>query len=1010
MEGTRGKTATPPLKRPSCVDVNENTDAMRELEIVGDSQKMTFSSLEYPEFFELKLRTNKKLRSGLDSSLSVVADVLQVSKLPFFLDYTGHGVQHLANLLGIAERLIPDRARNLFSAEDAAVLIFSVLLHDLALHISEAGFLSLLNSTQTESKSKWNESWAGFLAVARHWDDRKLVELFGADEGGAPRALVRNPLDHYDDLTESDRKLIGEFIRQHHAEFAYQFAVLGFPGPNGQLIQFGDFDLELRKLAGSVARSHGFPLRDCVQLLEVMQVNKLEHDDVHPVFLMGILRVADFLELGTDRAPLIAFAYKEFKSPVSQKEWRTNQAFRKISWGNPDPESIHIPAKPTDVWSFLDLTRWLAAIQSELDTTWAVFGEVYGSHQKFSQLGLTIRRVRSNVIDDFGGFAKNSSFVPMRVELGVASPDVLKLFIQPLYGERPEFGIRELIQNAVDAVRERWEYVENHEQFASSQSRTQEADVIVWLDDPDENGVALLTVSDNGIGMTEETVVNYFLKAGASFRRSIAWKKEFESKTSETPFKSRVLRSGRFGIGVLSAFLLGDDIEVLTRHVTRDRGIRFSARLDLLPPALEITPIQLNYEADLPVGTTVKVKVTKIKNDPEGTTGTNILTGSDLWDWYCLESPSVMRLQGRDRKMLKQSTTLPSEESPLPRGWHRLASSDYRTVHTLVQGTSGTNAPDLVCNGLKVRETSTGFLFRNDPAIVHWKRDLFPDQGAFSLKVPDFSVFDPDGNLPLNLQRTGLTNMQLDFLTEAFAAQTRSALAKFVLSAPTEPAITDEFHRALTDVFAFEQAIPAFFTNMGTALLTTTNLRSAGVRSCLLVSTEALTGGWLSHVQDRYNALAVARWGYHHSSPLYALNEWNPWIGSARVITRSDEEPIVGKPLRFRYKEFADDGFRIYRTANCAPTLLKREDIEVLRERFPSGEDKELKSAKDFIAAELFLKDPLPQRVQSELSVGRSWEQIIREPVVPFSVNERQSRLKHVYHALSEYLDDFVDK
>ena len=102
------------------------------------------------------------------------------------------------------------------------------------------------------------------------------------------------------------------------------------------------------------------------------------------------------------------------------KEWRTNQAFRTISWANPDPESIFIPTKPTDVYSYLELKQWLAAIQSELDMDWAVFGEVYAAHPKFSCLGLTVRRVRSNVTDDPAGFAKTASFVPMRVELGVA--------------------------------------------------------------------------------------------------------------------------------------------------------------------------------------------------------------------------------------------------------------------------------------------------------------------------------------------------------------------------------------------------------------------------------------------------------------------------------------------------------------------------------------------------------------------------------------------------------------
>jgi hypothetical protein len=268
----------------------------------------------------------------------------------------------------------------------------------------------------------------------------------------------------------------------------------------------------------------------------------------------------------------------------------------------------------------LELKQWLAAIQSELDMDWAVFGETYGAHPNFSCLGLTVRRVRSNIADDPEAFAKNASFVPMRVELAVAGPDVLKLFIEPLYGDNPEIGIRELVQNSVDAVRERWEFEKNHPQLAGRPSSKLEGDVVVWLDGPDKSGVATLTVTDQGMGMTEEIIVNYFLKAGASFRRSVAWKKEFESEdgASQGHSKSRVLRSGRFGIGVLAAFLLGDEIEVSTRHITSERGIRFTMRLDLRPAAFEASPIQLTYVPSMPVGTTVRVKVTKV--EPDGDT------------------------------------------------------------------------------------------------------------------------------------------------------------------------------------------------------------------------------------------------------------------------------------------------------------------------------------------------------------------------------------------------------
>jgi molecular chaperone HtpG len=72
-----------------------------------------------------------------------------------------------------------------------------------------------------------------------------------------------------------------------------------------------------------------------------------------------------------------------------------------------DPEAIVVNAKPQDVETFLRLSRWLSGLQTELDRSWAVLGEIYGlqSHNNLNLLGLKIRRVKSN-IDDVFAFSK----------------------------------------------------------------------------------------------------------------------------------------------------------------------------------------------------------------------------------------------------------------------------------------------------------------------------------------------------------------------------------------------------------------------------------------------------------------------------------------------------------------------------------------------------------------------------------------------------------------------------
>ena len=138
--------------------------------------------------------------------------------------------------------------------------------------------------------------------------------------------------------------------------------------------------------------------------------------------------------------------------------------------------------------------------------------------------------------------------------------------------------------------------------------------------------------------MTADTIVNYFLCAGASFRRSDYWLNQHIDGRGN----SRVLRSGRFGIGVLAAFLAGNNVEVTTRHVTDLKGIVFTA-------ALTDKYTELRHVA-CDIGTTIRVLLTK-------TAAQSLRDRPDSWDWYCLASPVVTRVI--DGKVAEQEFDLP---------------------------------------------------------------------------------------------------------------------------------------------------------------------------------------------------------------------------------------------------------------------------------------------------------------------------------------------------------------
>lgn len=290
--------------------------------------------------------------------------------------------------------------------------------------------------------------WRDFLMEASRFDGRKLVALFG-DADPVNRAELQRQLDARN-LGDRNKKLIGEFVRRYHPRLAHEVAIYGMPGPTVERLGLKEIPEYVADLAGLVARSHGMSVRGCLGYRHARYQGCREYHSIHPVYLMALLRVADALQIEAHRAPGEALKVQSLQSPASLREWTAHHAIQDVRYSHDDPEAVFIHAEPRDVSIYLRVKNWLTGTQAELDASWAVIGEVYG---RVNQFGLAVRRVRSN-LDDEGRFAETVEYVSMHATFDTAGADLLKLLIGPLYGDRPEIGIRELLQNAVDAVRE----------------------------------------------------------------------------------------------------------------------------------------------------------------------------------------------------------------------------------------------------------------------------------------------------------------------------------------------------------------------------------------------------------------------------------------------------------------------------------------------------------------------------------------------------------------------------
>jgi len=979
-------------------------------------------TLRYPKFLESTLGTSHRWRSAVDGTISDFDDWLRDSKLPFFPDYTDHGTDHLNKVMLTASELIREDAKPFFSTADAAILILSILLHDSAMHISESGFFQLIKGSAKDwriegfDSERWPNIWDEFLFAAKRWDDRTLVDVIGETTSGLPRATIRDPFDHYDNLAESDRRLIGEFIRRHHPRMAHEFAVFGVPGPSAHPIKPSTgFEPDHCDIGGLIARSHGLSVRQCLEYLSA-KYDRREYQNIHAVFLMTLLRVGDNLQIESERSTPVIFRYKHVPSPLSEREHKVHHAIKNITRTHDDPESIWIQAQPGDVRTLLRIQEWLLSIQVELDASWAVLGEVYSLLSlTLSNFGLIIRRVRSN-LDNLMAIAKVLDFVPKRIAFDVARPDLLRLLVRPLYGDRPEMGVRELVQNAVDAVRELKDLCEHDSGEIEIHAPTIDGDVEVWLDDPDENGSAWLKVTDCGVGMTEDVVQDYFLTAGASFRNSDEWHREHDSKEAEqsagTNVKARVLRSGRFGIGVLAAFLLGNEIEVKTRHVRASRGIYFKCSLDS-------DVIELQYVDNIPTGTSIGVRVS------EDTFGrlTHVHPAwrhtdeHHRWDWYSCRQPRVVRLFGSSRQTLPQRFTLPGAGEDLPPTHHRLALLDYADVQWTYDG----QRPSLTCNGIIIGSWDDYGRFDEGH-----HGDMLETQ-VIDLSTPAVSVFDPDGNLPLTLQRDKLAARTYPFSDQLVTEVLKDVIAQIFVDLdslhsskqPEErdalwmrshPAIARRWH-------GFGYLMPFMARSEGLALVDADILAQCAASTALIFSRyDSRRAEFNVPLTKPFDLYLAAHWDsarYYSIRVFRGIFEYgdrahpaipNLFATGKRILTcrphaemlmeHKEIPKFVKKGTRY---VSINDYWSFLEIGKCLPTHF---DIDALK-AISSGTRQGRRAP---FQVELFLtprvEDYKPSRI-AEL-----WWQIIGQPTIPFDQSERSKVLQRAL----PFLGDFIER
>lgn len=385
----------------------------------------------------------------------------------------------------------------------------------------------------------------------RRWHD--LLASFIVQETG--QWPTRDDLDS--PAEETVRACTEHAIRDLHAAHAALLVDQPWTSSAGNQIHLVE-DLQLREsygpLIGQLAASHWWPVERLHREFKRGRGSlPWQPPDwiVDPLKLACILRLADATQLDSRRAPTFLFALRRPEGN-SHRHWRFQEHVARpqllgdrvtyTSWR-------HFEAEDADAW-WLALD-YLRSVDEELKAVDALLHDL--DKPRFEARAVA-------AVDSPERFAelfpvKGWRPVDARINVSDVPHLVETLGGEQLYGKQPEVALRELLQNAQDAVSAR----------QSLEPGFADPHISVSLEE--SHGEWVLEVADHGVGMDEEILASALLDFGRSGWMTPSVRNTFVG-LADGGFRPR----GRFGIGFFSVFMLGDDVEVVSRRFDKAHG------------------------------------------------------------------------------------------------------------------------------------------------------------------------------------------------------------------------------------------------------------------------------------------------------------------------------------------------------------------------------------------------------------------------------------------------------
>lgn len=447
-------------------------------------------------------------------------------------DFTIHDITHIDALWDTADLILSDDYP--INPAEAFVLGSAFLIHDLG--------LALASYPNGISELKKEQLWRDTIAsIIRSKYDR-----------------VANENDFESPETEIMKDVTALVLRSMHAKNAERLANTYWMDKNNHqlfLLEQNELRDAYGSIIGLIAHSHWWPVEELDKKLPQSfgAIGNFPNDwSIDAQKLACILRITDAVQIDERRANKFSWIFRK-PNESSDLHWNFQQKLLKpilehnrIKFTSKNPFTIE---EAESWWLCYDTLQMIDRELKEVDSFLKSTGKQCFNADGVSSIEDPDRLKNYITVNEWQP-------VDTRIKVSNIAKLVENLGGEQLYGKNLTVPLRELIQNAADAVRARRVIDNKPEDFG---------DVTIRIGR--EENEDFLEIEDNGIGMSQKVLTGPFLDFGQKFWGTQLMHEELPGLESKG-FES----TGQFGIGFYSVFMLNGKVRITTRRFDKGRN------------------------------------------------------------------------------------------------------------------------------------------------------------------------------------------------------------------------------------------------------------------------------------------------------------------------------------------------------------------------------------------------------------------------------------------------------